>query len=223
MGLYLLTIGSYDMSFDGNYRLNALAWMNSWQCSMIGFLALLSSELSVLILAMITIERYRCICTHSSTFRVVTTFSAKLNLLTAWSVSVLIALYPLVHWSRTGRSAFYGSNGLCFPLHIDEPFMAGWEYSALIFLGINFPVVLIIIYLYIRMFLTIKSDRKFARPVCLEKKREDAVLAVRFFFIVFTDCLCWLPIVLVKVLTFFEFEIDCKSYIYIRHEYAQLP
>lgn len=169
---------------------------------------MLSSELSVLILTLITVERYRCI---TANFRVVTAASAKFNLVTAWILAILMATYPLVHWSRTGQSVFYGSNGLCFPLHIDDPFMSGWEYSAVIFMGINLPAVIVIITLYVKMFIAIKSDRKFARPVCLEKRREDAVLAVRFFFIVFTDCVCWLPIVAVKLIAFLEYNINRKS------------
>ncbi|KAI1286731.1 Relaxin receptor 1 [Halotydeus destructor] len=205
MGIYLLAIGLNDLAYEGNYSQHALQWMSSWQCSFIGFLAMLSSELSVLIVTLITIERYRCI---TANFRVVTPPSAKINLIAAWMLSSLMAAYPLLHWSTTGHNVFYGSSGLCFPLHIDDPFTTGWEYSAVVFLGINFPAVMIIIYLYIRMFLTIKADRKLSRPFCQETKREDAVLAARLFFIVFTDCLCWLPIIVIKIIAFLEYPIN---------------
>lgn len=56
--------------------------------------------------------------------------------------------------------------------------------------------------LYTKMFMILNEDRKSSVPGHVDKDREDMVLAVRFFFIVFTDCLCWLPIVLIKILAF---------------------
>lgn len=40
-----------------------------------------------------------------------------------------------MNWRSSTR--FYGINGLCFPLYIDDPFLIGWEYSVFVFLGIN--------------------------------------------------------------------------------------
>lgn len=38
MGIYLLTIGFYDLQYEGTYNHYALDWMASWQCSFVGFL-----------------------------------------------------------------------------------------------------------------------------------------------------------------------------------------
>jgi len=52
------------------------------------------------------------------------------------SVSCLNELnYAVLHWRKSTH--YYGSSGLCFPLHISEPFSLGWQYSAFIFLGVN--------------------------------------------------------------------------------------
>ena len=63
------------------------------------------------------------------------------------------------------------------------------------------------------MFWVIKNDRRFARPALPEekKKREDVVLALRFFAIVLTDCLCWLPIIAVKLLAFTDIPLSRES------------
>lgn len=39
----------------------------------------------------------------------------------------------------------------------------------------------------------------------------DVAVANRFFFIVFSDALCWIPIFLVKVLSLLEVEIPGKT------------
>ncbi|CAG2062973.1 unnamed protein product [Timema podura] len=41
----------------------------------------------------------------------------------------------VLYWLDTTR--FYGTNGMCFPLNIDNPLFLGCEYSAFIFLGLN--------------------------------------------------------------------------------------
>lgn len=138
MGIYLCAIGAHDLAFRDNYRRQALSWMSSWSCTICGFLAMVSSQVSVFTLTLITIERYRCI---TANFRVVTILAAKINLAIIWIIAIGLAIYPVAYWSTTGDRVFYASNGLCFPLHIDDPYMAGWQYSTFIFLGINFPAV----------------------------------------------------------------------------------
>lgn len=36
---------------------------------------------------------------------------------------------------------------------------------------------------------------------------EELELALRLFFIVGTDCICWLPVVVIKILALFDFKI----------------
>lgn len=207
MGVYLITIASYDYVYEDKYSLYALDWSQSWMCSFCGVLAMISSELSVLVLTLITVERYKCI---TAEFKAVTASSAKINLLLTWLISILLAVFPLIYWK--GEPYYGSSSGLCFPLHINEPYNFGWQYSAFVIIGINLTAVILIAILYWRMFSIIKSDRKFARPALPseKKKREDAILAFRFFAIVLTDCLCWLPIATIKMIAFTSVTISRK-------------
>lgn len=61
MGVYLVTVGSLDVAFRDEYNKHAHQWMSSWHCTLCGLVAMVSCEVSVLILSLITIERYRCI------------------------------------------------------------------------------------------------------------------------------------------------------------------
>ncbi|XP_077466266.1 relaxin receptor 1 isoform X5 [Stigmatopora argus] len=61
MGIYLFMIGAYDIKFRGEYNRHAHAWMDSSQCQVIGSLAMLSTEVSVLLLTYLTLEKYICI------------------------------------------------------------------------------------------------------------------------------------------------------------------
>lgn len=59
MGVYLLIVGTLDVAFRDEYNRHARQWMTSWRCTAVGLLAMMSCEVSVLILSLITIERYR--------------------------------------------------------------------------------------------------------------------------------------------------------------------
>ena len=58
MGVYLFMIGAYDLKFRGEYNRHAQAWMDSAACQVVGSLAMLSTEVSVLLLTYLTLEKY---------------------------------------------------------------------------------------------------------------------------------------------------------------------
>ncbi len=53
---------------------------------------------------------------------------------------------------------FYGTNGVCFPLHIHDPWMRGWQYSAFVFVCINLVAMTLITYCYVAMFISIQVN-----------------------------------------------------------------
>nr|CAD7438264.1 unnamed protein product [Timema bartmani] len=115
----------------------------------------------------------------------------------------------VLYWHDTTR--FYGTNGMCFPLHIDNPFFLGWEYSAFIFLGLNMTSLALIAVLYIGMFASICYTRK-NTPIT---NLGDMEFAVRFFFIVLTDAGCWAPIIVLKLLAIERFDISPDLYAWV--------
>ena len=57
MGIYMIIIAIADLSFGQHFPLQAEQWCNSLACKVAGFLAILSSEASLLFLTLISIER----------------------------------------------------------------------------------------------------------------------------------------------------------------------
>ncbi|PRD20911.1 UNVERIFIED_CONTAM: G-protein coupled receptor [Trichonephila clavipes] len=113
-----------------------------------------------------------------------------------WSVAILLSALPLLDIDYYGDE-FYGNNGVCLPLQIHDPFGQAWEYSTFLFCGLNLAAFLFILFAYISMFFTISNSKIGLRST---QQLQDRTIAKRFAFIVGTDFLCWVPIVLIKVI-----------------------
>ncbi|CAG5873029.1 unnamed protein product [Menidia menidia] len=204
MGVYLFFVGVFDLKYRGQYNSKALLWMDSMECRTIGFLAMLSTEVSVLLLTYLTLEKFLVIVFPFSNLRPGKLQTAVV-LSSIWLMGFIIAAVPLMNEEVFGN--YYGRNGVCFPLHSDRqenPTARG--YSTGIFLGLNLVAFLVIVFSYSSMFYSIYKTGINATDL-RSRLHRDVAVANRFFFIVFSDALCWIPIFLVKILSLLEVEI----------------
>eukprot|EP00057_Strongylocentrotus_purpuratus_P023686 XP_011678160.1 PREDICTED: relaxin receptor 2-like [Strongylocentrotus purpuratus] len=206
MGLYLLIIGTQDVKYRDNYNQYALEWTNGITCKVSGLLAIISSEVSVLTLMFISLERY-FIIVYPYSFQRIKAKRAILILAVIWFIGTLLAVFPMIPVAYFGN--FYGSNGVCFPLHLHDPRMQGWEYSAFLFLGVNTTTFFVIVVSYTAMFLSIRKTRRAAAQCGV---KDDMAYAKRFFFIILTDSLCWLPIAILKIMSLYNYIISETLY-----------
>ncbi|XP_045320480.1 relaxin receptor 1 isoform X8 [Leopardus geoffroyi] len=204
MGIYLFVIGAFDLKFRGEYNKHAQLWMESIHCQIVGSLAILSTEVSVLLLTFLTLEKYICIvypfrCLRPKKCRTITV------LILIWMTGFIVAFIPLTN--KEFFKNYYGTNGVCFPLHSEDTESTGAQiYSVAIFLGINLAAFIIIVFSYGSMFYSIHKSAITATEIRNQVKKE-MILAKRFFFIVFTDALCWIPIFVLKFLSLLQVEI----------------
>uniref|UniRef100_A0A3B3R292 Relaxin family peptide receptor 1 n=1 Tax=Paramormyrops kingsleyae TaxID=1676925 RepID=A0A3B3R292_9TELE len=204
MGVYLFVIGAFDLKFRGKYNQHAQRWMDSAQCQVVGSLAMLSTEVSVMLLTYLTLEKYVCIVYP---FRYLAPGRRRtVSILVAiWILGFIIAFIPLV--AKNFFKNFYGTNGVCFPLHSEQPETVGAQvYSIIIFLGLNLMAFLIIVFSYGSMFYNIQKTGTRATEYSNHIKKE-VTIAKRFFSIVITDSLCWIPIFILKILSLIQVEI----------------
>ncbi|XP_017759603.1 PREDICTED: relaxin receptor 1 [Eufriesea mexicana] len=208
MGIYLFIIAVTDMIFRDNYNQVASSWMSSWFCTFVGALAMISLEVSVLILSFMSLERYMLIAAPLKGHRTMTPQTASASVIIIWIVGFTLALVPVIHWRSSTR--FYGVNGMCFPLHIDDPYLIGWEYSAFIFLGLNLTGLITIGYAYAGMFVSIWKTRH-----ACSLSVGDSEFALRFFLIVLTDAACWAPIIILKIRAMMKYPIPADLHAWV--------
>ncbi|XP_057166135.1 relaxin receptor 1 isoform X14 [Ursus arctos] len=208
MGIYLFLIGAFDLKFRGEYNKHAQLWMESIHCQLVGSLAILSTEVSVLLLTFLTLEKYICIvypfrCLRPRKCRTITV------LVLIWITGFMVAFIPLTN--KEFFRNYYGNNGVCFPLHSEDTGSTGAQiYSVTIFLGVNLAAFIIIVFSYGSMFYSVHQSAITATEIRNQVKKE-MILAKRFFFIVFTDALCWIPIFVLKFLSLLQVEIPAPA------------
>ncbi|XP_041095703.1 relaxin receptor 2-like [Polyodon spathula] len=204
MGVYLFFVGVFDVKYRGEYNQHAQLWMESTQSGTMGFLAMLSSEVSVMLLAYLSLEKCLAIAFPFSTMRP-GRCQTIIILHSIWVLGFIIALIPLRNQEYFGN--YYGCNVVCFPLYSDETEKPRAKYYSIgIFLGLNVLAFLAILLSYVTMFLSIRKSSLHLSAKTWQL-RHDVALAHHFFFIVFTDALCWIPIIILKVLSLLQVQI----------------
>ncbi|KAL8181297.1 UNVERIFIED_CONTAM: Relaxin receptor 1 [Gekko kuhli] len=204
-GIYLFLLGIFDLKFSGEYNQHAQAWMASLSCQLVGGLALLSSEVSVLLLTYMTLEKYLCIVFPFSCYGAGKRRTLCM-LVATWLLGFGLALVPFLFFKN-----YYGTNGVCFPLQSDgaeSPAARG--YSTGIFLGLNLMAFICIVCVYTHMFYSIHTTAARSGEEC-NVLSMDVTIAKRFFFIVSTNALCWIPIFVLKLLSLLSVDIAGRA------------
>lgn len=159
MSVYLGIISYQDHQHRENYHEVAATWIQSWGCAVAGMLSMISSEVTILILTFMSIERFLLISDPFGHHRL-NTKNVLMSLYIIWLIGVSIAILPAIMFHSSTK--FYGihNGGTCFPLFIIEKYPSGWFYSAFVFLGINFSLLALIASLYSALLISIWKTRR---------------------------------------------------------------
>ncbi|XP_030847580.1 G-protein coupled receptor GRL101-like isoform X2 [Strongylocentrotus purpuratus] len=226
MGIYMLIISSADVYYGEYFYLYAEQWRGSVTCKVAGFIAFLSSETSVFILAIITIDRVLCVVFPFGKLKFRAT-SARVGVALIWAIAFVVSIVPLVVSSYI--SGFYGQSDVCvgLPLNVESTETGelvfnierrvweylqyettkrpSWVYSIAIFLGVNFLIFILILLSYVVIFVHVrKSARSVANPASgsgSSDRAREVKLATRMSIIVLTDFFCWMPVIIMGILS----------------------
>ena len=195
MGAYLITLGVKDLLWRGEYYLHDFEWRSSLACQITGATSLLSSEVSLMLMALISADRLKNIVFP---FRGGALSRKMTHILCAiiWLVGFLLAFFPMFGLryfeDLTTYHNYYGKSVVCLPLQLSRHKTEGWEYSVSVFVGLNFFLFIFITVAYLAIFI---SRVRVKNQSANANARRETGLAKRVSFIIFTDCLCWMPII----------------------------
>ncbi|XP_030852731.1 G-protein coupled receptor GRL101-like [Strongylocentrotus purpuratus] len=220
MGVYMVTIASVDIYYGERYFLSAPIWRESQLCRFAGFVALLSSESSVFLLALITIDRFICITFPFGTVRF-RSRSGRIGVGLVWTLTFILSLAPIM--IGLYDSEIYGLSDVCLGLPFntfteqkgriryvhesdvyqfipeEEPEQRpNWLYSIALFLGVNFILLILIFICYIAIFVQVRRSAKIAGT---ERMKREIRMTTKMALIVGTDFCCWMPVIIMGILS----------------------
>lgn len=207
MGIYLIVIASVDVFYRGKYFIYNDSWKNSSLCQFSGFLSTISSEASVFILTIMTVDRYVTIV-HPFRHIGLSVRGAYVALFLTWLIAFVLAGVPLTGIDYFKE--FYARSGVCLPMHLTAAKPVGWEYSVFLFLALNFSSFMLIFFLYLIMFFKIQNTSQMSGAT-------SAVSSIgsRMVFIVLTDFSCWIPIIIIGIASLLGMEASPSVYAWI--------
>ena len=215
MGYYIAVAVYKDLLWRGDYYLHDYEWRSSVACQSFGSIALMSSEVCVLTLAMITYDRRGKIVNglHHNPMKRRTVW---LVVIMIWLISLTIAIVPAVvksyFYDKDKGEGYYGTNGLCLPLQLPGEKDPAWEYCLAIFGVFNFLVACYMAWAYCTIFYASYVSARNSGNV--QRMRGESIMALRLVAIVFTDILCWFPIAILIYLSMAGIISDTENILY---------
>ena len=198
MGVYMMIIAFADLYYRGVYIVYAESWQESVYCKVAGFMSVLSSETSVFFMTLISIDRFISIVFPFSQ-AVLTPKKARISALLVWSLSLTLSIMPFLVRSYFGNG-YYGRSSVCLALPLTTERPPGWQYSVILFLGVNLISFCIIFFCYTAIYITVKVSSKKTTNTG-QNRTQQIEFAMRMAFLVGTDFLCWMPIIIMGLLS----------------------
>ncbi|KAJ8034689.1 Relaxin receptor 2 [Holothuria leucospilota] len=237
MGLYLLAIGLADVIFGNEYFLFALGWRKGIPCKIFGFIVFLSNVVSLLILTLVSIERFLVIVFPFGNIRLGPNLTVKLCIM-SWVVGGIMALTPIILSEYVPQA--FGFSDICLGLpFVPIPEMLGnevsvisdqygyiedinvnnnfkglqWVYSQIIYIYFSSACVLVITICYVCIFVSTIVAKKQSGRGYVDKA--EIKLALRLSIIIWTDLICWLPVIITGILSALGTDISVDMYVWL--------
>ena len=237
MGIYMLLLGGADVYFGETFYLNSEEWRSSSVCRSANFLVVLSSEASLFLLMIITLDRYHR-CVHPFSLKHMEMAKCLYIVLSIWFLTGAIALVSSI--LANSKNDFYGLTDVCiglpfitrpsnfsneikdfsifqsqeasqtFTIKVPSDFKLSWYFSLMLFTGVNFLVCLAIAICYMSIFVAAKQSSKAVDS--LPNLQKDLTMASHMSIIVGTDYICWMPVIIMGVLSQFGVRIPLILY-----------
>ncbi|XP_063849319.1 follicle-stimulating hormone receptor-like isoform X2 [Scylla paramamosain] len=189
MGVYLGFLAVADASTLGEFRMYAIPWQMSAGCQVAGFLGVLSSELSVYTLAVITLERNYAITHAMHLQKRLSLRQAAYIMAAGWVFALTMAVLPLAGVSD------YRKFAVCLPFETAGP---GLGYVVFL-MFINGVAFLILMGCYFKIYCAIRGSQAW--------NSNDSRIAKRMALLVFTDLVCWAPIAFFSLTSAFDLHL----------------
>ncbi|XP_035218752.1 follicle-stimulating hormone receptor-like, partial [Stegodyphus dumicola] len=173
----MLESGTFLPPLSVRVLVSAIKWQTSIGCEVAGFLGVLSSELSVFTLSVITLERNYAITHAMHLNKRLSLRHAGYIMFAGWTFASAMAAMPLFGVSD------YKKFAICLPFETEDVYSLSYVIFLILINGVAF---LILMGCYLKMYCAIRGSQAW--------NSNDSRIARRMALLVFTDFICWAPI-----------------------------
>lgn len=188
MGVYLAILALVDITTLGEFRKFGVEWQRGIACKVIGFLGVLSSELSIYTLSVITLERFYTLkyALYSKRLKLK---GAVVIMAFGWLFALTMATLPLC-----GISQYI--TVVCLPIYVEDKASL---ISVMFVIILNAASFIILMCCYASIYYSIQGSSAW--------NSQDSLIAKRMSILVFTDFACWAPILFFAVTSAFNLQL----------------
>lgn len=224
MGVYLLIIAVMDVKWKGEYFKHDITWRSGIGCQITGMISMLSSETSVIFLTIVTADRLICIV-FPFTFKRLTRRKTFWICACVWLFGLVISIIPISGITKYFKNeeadfGFYGRSSVCLPMQLSPDRPAGWEYSVVFFIAVNFAAFTFMIIAYIAIFVRVRQSSRAIRSTAMNR---ESSLAKKVICIILTDFACWMPVIVIGMLSLTGSFHDPSKQVYVWFAVFVLP
>ena len=206
MGFYLLIIASADAYYRSVYAVYDDHWRASVMCKLAGFVSMLSSEMSMFLLVLITGDRVAVLGLRRDGLNAP---RVRIVVLIGWIICAMVSLFPILDLSYFGNGSTnpdgspttYIKHGICFLFNFTDGKIQGWEYATFIFIICNMVALSFIVVGYSYTLMTILRQAGCSGG-------EELRVASKIACVVGSDCLCWIPPLIIGILSLVGIDIN---------------
>ncbi|KAK3691942.1 hypothetical protein RRG08_021867 [Elysia crispata] len=206
MGVYVLIIAMANSFYYENYVFHDYTWRKSRICQAAGVLVTMTSFTSMLLISLITVERYLAVRYPHEEIRL-SACTVNATLLATWLFGLSSALTPLLPFTKLWE--IFSTNVMCVALPFSTEKHPGQWYSATFFLGVS-----LVFYIFIgvgqgAIFWALRKTEKqtlkhstastSSQLRRIQKMKEFAV-AKQLPLVVMSNFLCWTPVISMRLM-----------------------
>ena len=203
MSIYLFIIAIGDVFYRNRYAQHAEEWLRSPACAMASFLICTSSLMSVIMMLLISIDRY-IVTSNPFSSSDVRYKTIKIVLASGWLLTCTFVGTPIIMSiiNKTGDLRLYQFSSICSPSNINNDFFASWMF---LFVSVQllFWILTAVFYL-----LLLKEVDKSRRSIRSSAQSRNFAIAIRLSLILITDLITWLPVYVLLAMTLINGKLD---------------
>ncbi|XP_055331507.1 relaxin receptor 2-like [Paramacrobiotus metropolitanus] len=208
MGFYTLIIAGADANYENVYYKYSHRWVRSHLCRFSGSLAVISSEVSTLLLVFMAVERYARLVRKPIGRSGIPLRRIVIWIILCWIVGTAIGIIPLSLDLNIGEvDLFYSQNGVCLPLFIHEPYQKWWWMSFFMFVITPLLSVIVICLCYYAIFDHVEQSRQDS-----ERSRADKTHLRKVLAITISNNISWAVVIAIKILALLGTHLPAQIY-----------